>query len=380
MDEDEAQDEYYDGEEYADEEGVTVYATATAEEGNDTDIFADYYGYTSSSDIAIDSLFLSSSSGCDSEYDDSGEVIMHSGNNGHNGRGREELGASSSSSSHSRGGSEERRCRAPDLFGRYYDLRDEPVWTGITANTLDASANATTAGGSTTSPTGAGGRSSEELLVEQLVKITPQILAAISVAAKGHSHSASASRTYYIETTTSPMNSPLFSSSTAAAAAPDGTSLRLDDLLDTKKLALILSTSPRSGEASSPPPPADSTQYARRRPPVPIDAFRRRNRRNSLPTRNLTGALRQPSMANCTLLGTPDPSYRMTLDVEMEIAVSNASGFSTTQQQGVTAAAAAAAMADVESEDDDHDPYGGDMFIFDGGDLFTTAGGPFALF
>lgn len=303
---------------------------------------------------------MSSSSGCDSED----EVNFNDGVD--HIRGRKELGVNNNSSS-SRGSQEERRYRAPDLFGRYYDLRDEPIWTGTTTNTMSSNANIT--GNSTTPPTT--GRSSEELLVEQLAKITPQILAAISVAAKGHSNSANSSRTYYIETTASPGNAPLFPSSTAAT---DSTSLRLDDLLDTKKLALFLSTSPRSGEPS---PLADSTQCARRRPPVPIDAFRRRNRRNSLPTRNLTGALRQPSMANCTLLATPDPSYCMTLDVEMEISVSDTSGFSPTQEGSTTAAAA---LADVESEEDDHDPYGGGMFIFDGEDLFTTAGGPFALF
>jgi hypothetical protein len=176
---------------------------------DDTELFAEYYGYSSGSDIAIESLFLHTDSSSEEE-----------------------------------------------------DLDTEP--------SLCIS------------------KTQEETLSEQLAKITPQILAAISMAAKSSVCSAPTAiptnRVYHVD------EHPRLDKC-----------LRLEELMDTTKLAMILSTSP---------PVPDSRPPQRR---IPLDAFRRR--RSSIT--HITGAFRVGSVANCMLAAMPEGLGRRKTDPEM---------------------------------------------------------------
>ncbi|PJF19722.1 hypothetical protein PSACC_00465 [Paramicrosporidium saccamoebae] len=176
---------------------------------DDTELFAEYYGYSSGSDIAIESLFLHTDSSSEEE-----------------------------------------------------DLEMEPLMCVS--------------------------KTQEETLSEQLAKITPQILAAISMAAKSSVCTAPAviptHRVYHVDDYPGLDNC-----------------LRLEELMDTAKLAMILSTSP----------PAPDSRPPQRR--IPLDAFRRR--RNSVT--HITGAFRAGSVANCMLAAMPEGIGRRKTEPEM---------------------------------------------------------------
>lgn len=164
----------------------------------------------------------------------------------------------------------------------------------------DATVNETVGENKNSNPAVA--KTREETLSEQLAKITPQILAAISVAAKStaRNKSMAVARTcYYVEPVSHDEDQP-------------DTSLRLDEVMDPKKLALIFSTSPTRKEFST-AAPADTTNSSslnnrkQTRRVVPIDAFRR-TRRNSLPPRNVSNAFRQNSQSNCMLAAVNCPN------------------------------------------------------------------------
>lgn len=232
---------------------------------DDSDAFAEYYGYSSASDLAIESLFLVSSD-THEDYSDSNESLVD------------------------------------ELESGSLVFQMAPLLAPPTQPPAKSSAGTLSSG------------SPEESFNEQLAKITPQILAAISVAAKSlshapnmmvpvptvheggwhmrthrHSHSQSfntnSSSIYTRERATEPRQEK------------KDTMLRLEEVMDTKKLSALLSTSPPLREQ-----PDQSS-----RSNVPIHAFRR-SRRSSIQNKNHTvfaGALRQNSLANCTLAAAP---------------------------------------------------------------------------
>jgi hypothetical protein len=211
--------------------------------GDDSEAFAEYYGYSSGSDIPIESLFLGTSSSDGSDDDSAG--ILDSDDD----------------------------C---DIDGE--ELIDE--LQPMLFRTVDKS------------------KTQEESLVEQLAKITPQILAAISMASKNNRPSTA---TPYIIPTR------YFDERREELSSLNAPGLRLDELLDTKKLSVLLSTSPPCQPQSAPRA-------------VPINAFRR-SRRNSLQMQiPLIGAIRQNG-ANCTLAAAlcPEEQFlRLNIPAELE--------------------------------------------------------------
>ena len=243
------------------------YLGATLMEEDAEDLLADYYGYSSGSDIALESLFLQSSSEEDLETDE--ELISHDDDDA--------AVVDSDSDSDSDGEA-------------YSDESDESLTFPGAANVKPEDF-----------------KTPEEALSEQLAKITPQILAAISVAAK----TLSAQNQQSSRRTSTSVNIPRssyygtnaeeqrhFVDYYSSVQGKD-TSIRFDEILDTKKLAVILSTSPQACLTPNYLEP--------QRRVVPLDAFRR-SRRNSVQTAHahaISNALRHNSI-NCTLADAPD--------------------------------------------------------------------------
>ncbi len=238
---------YFSGDEESSEFDNDMMIGEEAMMEDDSEVVADYYGYSSGTDMAMESLFAGTSeSECCSEEESEGGENLETGT--------------------------------------------------ILLTTVDMSNDTTKRQ-----------LSPEESLSEQLAKITPQILAAISVAAKNMACSS------YTNSTSIPCQ-PIYQGSYNMTVEDYGgrdNSLRLDELMDTKKLAMILSTSPPQSNSLM----GNTSQ----RRSVPIDAFRR-SRRNSIQTQvtSLSNALRSNSLATCTLTDTPN-WFGVTADIEIDI-------------------------------------------------------------
>lgn len=244
-------------------------------EGDAEDLLADYYGYSSGSDIPLDSLLLQSSDEDDDTETDAGD-FDDSPVGGASDRGEEE-----------------------SVEEGYGDGRDgeDSIKEAYSFPEADAS-------GCSKTP--------EEALTEQLAKITPQILAAISVAAKTlsaqHQHlplrrtsGVSIPRSMYYGGAEEASHFVDYHHPSVQSIPGKDTSIRLEEILDTKKLSVILSTSPPTGAGSA----LNYVEPQRR--VVPLDAFRR-SRRSSIQTAHMhaaSNALRQNSI-NCTLAAAPD--------------------------------------------------------------------------
>lgn len=336
------------------------YGTAELIDGDDSaEAFAEYYGYSSGSDIAIESLFLQTS---ESDNDDSDKEEGQDEDENDEGEEGEEEGEPSDNDT---------------LIDELKEDGDAP----IIFCPVELPNGTTTTGGGEKKTSPAGGstnnvvKTNEESLGEQLAKITPQILAAISMAAKNLSNgnytfcsNGGGGGGTFIPSNFSPPPITMNPYSIHPPPPPPSsltnsnnnnnngssrhyyvdererggedfrdTSLRLEELMDTKKLALILSTSPPTTNATIATSTAHATNTTTnstsasitsstsngtrevqqhyhqsttlQKRMVPIDAFRR-SRRNSIQTQNQTtliGALRQNSFANCTLAAAPSP-------------------------------------------------------------------------
>lgn len=261
--------EYYFSEGEGEGEGELIF--------DEDALLAEYYGYSSGSDIPLESLFLQSSSDEVSERsvmpsDEESSSVLDS-----------EVEFSQDASSNGYREDEE----------ELVDAKEAP---------------------STKTP--------EETLSEQLAKITPQILAAISVAAKTMNNNSHRRQ--------SAMSSPLPPSVISIPGRNHShyeeyidytyqtrnqmgdTALRWDEVMDTKKLSSIVSTSPPASSSSAVNNvPLGTTSLEHPLPTrrmVPLDAFRR-SRRSSVQigpsSIHPAQALRQNSI-NCTLSPSPE--------------------------------------------------------------------------
>lgn len=270
------------------------------------DLLAEYYGYSSGSDVSIQALFLDDDD--DDDDDDDGDKDDGDSSSDHGGDASDLLDD----------GTDDDGYNVRGLSSRFFSNSSSSFGKAL----------------------GAEPRSSEESLAEQLAKITPQILAAISVATKtlsasqekkvssamarasammagalppgltrpSHHHSACSAACGVASDHPAPASTEgyammMMAGGSGAVSLPRDTGLRLDEVMDTKKLSKILSTSPPS---SSHPTRAAADIVPPRRV-LPMDAFRR-SRRNSIQLMqqsSLVHALRQNS-TNCMLTGAPE--------------------------------------------------------------------------